>query len=224
MEIDSKSKAAYEYISQQIESGAFPPGMMLVERQLCEQLGMSRSPVRTALTRLANEGELVTYTPNRGMCVTALTRRDVEEIYELRILLDSEGLRLFIRRASDAEIAELGELYGKMIESYERGDIEEMVRYDVLFHRYYTSHCGNTRLHAMFRTVFSPLRRFRWEIVRMMPESIAEIQNLHAKLYEAIQARDEDSACKYEKMSNEAMMQHHLRWLDAQQAKSDGLA
>ena len=70
--MDTKAKAAYDYISSRIETGEFPPGMMLVERQLCEQLGISRSPVRTALTRLANEGELVQYVPKAGMRVSEL--------------------------------------------------------------------------------------------------------------------------------------------------------
>ena len=101
--MDTKAKTAYDYISSRIETGEFPPGMMLVERQLCEQLGISRSPVRTALTRLANEGELVKYVPKVGMRVSELSRKDVRELYDLRSILDGAAVARFTERATGQE-------------------------------------------------------------------------------------------------------------------------
>lgn len=217
MEKDTKAKAAYEYISYKIEVGEFPPGMMLVERQLCEQLGMSRSPVRTALTRLANEGDLVEYTPKAGMRVSALTRKDVRELYDLRSLLDAAALGRFMERTNDREIEALCRLFDKMTECSEKGDIEGQVKYDVLFHRYYTARCGNDRLHELFGHVFSPLRRFRWEIIKFGQEKTETIMGLHRKLIAAIRARDAEAACRYETESNQLMYRWHMEWLDSQE-------
>ena len=122
--MDTKAKTAYDYISAKIETGEFPPGMMLVERQLCEQLGISRSPVRTALTQLANEGELVKYVPKQGMCVSELTSRDVGELYDLRVILDAAAVERFIANASMQEIVGACRLYQRMRECYEAGDME----------------------------------------------------------------------------------------------------
>ena len=203
--MDTKAKTAYDYISSRIETGEFPPGMMLVERQLCEQLGISRSPVRTALTRLANEGELVKYV-------------DVRELYDLRSILDGAAVARFTERATGQEVVAACRLFERMKSCIQAGDVEGLVSYDVLFHRYYTARCGNERLSEMFGHLFSPLRRFRWEIVQLGEEKMAQLMELHERLAGAIRMRDSAAASRYETESNELMCRWHLEWLDAQEA------
>ena len=216
--VDTKAKAAYDYISSRIETGEFPPGMMLVERQLCEQLGISRSPVRTALTRLANEGELVQYVPKAGMRVSELSRKDVRELYDLRSILDGAAVARFTERATGQEVVAACRLFERMKSCLQAGDVEGLVNYDVLFHRYYTARCGNERLSEMFGHLFSPLRRFRWEIVQLGEEKMAQLMELHERLAGAIRMRDSAAASRYETESNELMCRWHLEWLDTQEA------
>ena len=83
------------------------PGQRLVERELIEQLGVSRTTVREALRELTSEG-LVTVVPQRGAIVTAPPREDAEDLYEIRAVLESLLVERFVERASDERIDELG--------------------------------------------------------------------------------------------------------------------
>ncbi len=98
--------AVYERIRKEIADGTLPPGEWIREGSLAEALGVSRTPVREALNALAAEGvvEIVRY---RGARVSSWTVRDVEEVYNLRALLEGEGARLAAERAEPALLTEL---------------------------------------------------------------------------------------------------------------------
>lgn len=82
---------AYHSLREHLRSGVIVIGQPLQEEVLAAQLGVSRTPVREALTRLASEGLLVS--DGRSFVVPALTERDIDEIYELRLMLEPEALR-----------------------------------------------------------------------------------------------------------------------------------
>jgi DNA-binding GntR family transcriptional regulator len=87
----------YAVLREAIESGAFAPGEWLRQESLAEAIGVSRIPVRTALLQLESEG-LVTFHPHRGARVRSLTPTQVDEVYGLRLLLESHALRLSMAR------------------------------------------------------------------------------------------------------------------------------
>src|ERR1700761_7225303 len=89
-----------------ITGGRFQTGERLVERELCEMLGVSRPSLREALRQLEAE-ELVTLVPNRGPIVSEVSIDEAREIYEVRAMLEGLAARLFVRRASNADIAAL---------------------------------------------------------------------------------------------------------------------
>ena len=124
----------------------------------------------------------------------------------------------FTERATGQEIVAACRLFERMKSCLQAGDVEGLVNYDVLFHRYYTARCGNERLSEMFGHLFSPLRRFRWEIVQLGEEKMAQLMELHERLAGAIRMRDSAAASRYETESNELMCRWHLEWLDAQEA------
>ena len=82
------------------------PGQRLIERELMEQLGVSRATVREVVARLASEG-LVTSIPQRGAIVTVLTVREAADIYEMRVALEALAVRHFVERASSEQVREL---------------------------------------------------------------------------------------------------------------------
>lgn len=82
------------------------PGQRLIERELMEQLGVSRATVREVVARLASEG-LVTSIPQRGAIVTVLTVREAADIYEMRVALEALAVRHFVERASAEQVHEL---------------------------------------------------------------------------------------------------------------------
>lgn len=90
-------------IREAILSGVFGPGEKLPQEHLAHELGVSRIPVRSALRQLEAEG-LVRFTPHRGATVRALEAADIEEIYQLRIMLETFALRSAIRLVSPEEL------------------------------------------------------------------------------------------------------------------------
>ena len=89
-----------------ILSGVFKPGERLLEQNLCDWMGVSRTSVREALRRLEAE-RLITITPNRGPSVTEITWAEAQSIYEVRALPEGEAVALFAERAAPTQLAEM---------------------------------------------------------------------------------------------------------------------
>jgi GntR family transcriptional regulator, trigonelline degradation regulator len=124
-------------IRQAILTRRFVPGQRLIERELCELTGVSRTPVREALRQLESEG-LVVMVPNRGPVVAEITADEAAEIYDARAALESLAARRFAERATDDELVELGARLGDIAGAVRDGRLSEMVErkdefYAVLF-------------------------------------------------------------------------------------------
>lgn len=96
----------YEQIKHDIITCKLAPGEPLSENQFVDRFGVSKTPIREALTSLVQDG-LVEYTPNRGFMVTTVSVSDIQEIFEARIFFEAELFRLAVKHISDAEIDEL---------------------------------------------------------------------------------------------------------------------
>ena len=96
----------YAVLREAITNGAFAPGEWLRQESLAAAIGVSRIPVRTALLQLESEG-LVTFNPHRGARVRTLSSAQVDEIYRLRVLLESQALRLSMARMSPDRLSRM---------------------------------------------------------------------------------------------------------------------
>lgn len=105
----SRSAHAYQYLVDAVQSGRLVPGTRLREIELAETLGLSRTPVREALSRLQSEG-LAINDPERGLIVTELDHSMMSELYAMREVLEGTAARLAARHASDVEIEFLREV------------------------------------------------------------------------------------------------------------------
>lgn len=110
----TRKQAAYEYIKKKILSCMYEPGVVMNEQTLCDELELSRTPVRDALSRLEQEG-LVNIMPKKGFMVTALKLGDINHIYEVRLLLEPYALRRYGRRLDREELVRLRELMEKQV-------------------------------------------------------------------------------------------------------------
>jgi DNA-binding GntR family transcriptional regulator len=113
------------------------PGQRLVERELVEQLGISRPTVREVLRQLAVEG-LVTVVPQRGAVVTALSRDDAADLYEMRASLEALAVRRFVQRATPEHVAELRAAVDEIERTARSAEPQDQLQakdhfYDVLF-------------------------------------------------------------------------------------------
>ena len=104
---------AYEAIRGDILSGRLAPGERLREEELTRQIGVSRTPVREALRRLESDGYTIVE-PNRGASVPVYSKRDVDEIYGLRALLEGHAARRAATRITKEQIAELERINAAM--------------------------------------------------------------------------------------------------------------
>lgn len=100
-------------VRQAILDFELPPGQRLVERELIEQLDVSRTTVREVLARLAAEG-LVTIVPQKGAIVSVVSREEAADIYEMRVALEALAVRRFIERATPAEVEQVRECVGQV--------------------------------------------------------------------------------------------------------------
>ncbi|MES0172565.1 GntR family transcriptional regulator [Mesorhizobium sp. M0006] len=98
--------AVEEKIRQAIVSGVFKPGQRLVERELCEMIGVGRTSIREALRQLEAEGLITTY-PHRGPVVSAITYEEAEQLYKVRALLESFSGQEMAEKGSLEDIAKL---------------------------------------------------------------------------------------------------------------------
>ncbi len=109
-----------------IETGLLEPGARLVERDLCEQLQVSRTSLREALGELQAEG-ILTYSPTRRLSVSVISRTDAENAYRIRAVMEALVVEQFIERASDAELAALVEESRRLKSAYRSGVVERML-------------------------------------------------------------------------------------------------
>lgn len=138
-----------DQLREEILDGRLPAGSRLVETELADRFGVSRGPIRDALTELARSG-LAIDLPRRGTFVSSLTERDLEEVYVLRRAIEEAAVRLAIERATDEDIAGLFEILGEVEAAYERGDLAAAWETDMAFHRSYCRISGNGRLLELF--------------------------------------------------------------------------
>ncbi len=109
----SRADYVYQWLREQMRSGGFSPGDRLREVELAVRLGVSRTPIREAIRRLASDG-LVEGAPSRGVMFIRLDKQQVREIYSLRTVLEGAAARLAAQHASEGEIALMRELIGSI--------------------------------------------------------------------------------------------------------------
>jgi DNA-binding GntR family transcriptional regulator len=176
-------------IRNKIISGDLPPGTRLRERDLAEELGVSRIPVREALTHLEADG-FITSQSHRGATVTELTLRDVEELFDVRLGVEVYASRLAAQRvANGADPAALREAMARAEFALAAGDAGEIAEANADLHETIVTLAGNSLLTAMMQSVFS---RNRW-IFRMTSDRDPVVAcSEHRELCDAICAGDAD--------------------------------
>lgn len=177
-----------EVLRERIIRGALPPGTPLVERTLAEGLGVSRVPVRDALSLLKGEG-FVTQEPRRGVVVTRLVRKDVEELFDVRLALEVLAVRLAAERATADDLAGLNETLRQSGSALKANDAEALLRSNQAFHDAITQMAKNDLLASLL----NPLEgRLHWLLSQN--DDPLPLHREHEKLYKAIASGDPDAA------------------------------
>lgn len=193
---------AYRVILGKILSGQLPGGQRLREQSLAEEAGVSRTPVRQALNRLAVEG-LVTLNPNRSATVVQFTQEDMTAILDLRARTEPYAAGLAVPRLTQEHIDQLQELADAMEEMVEGTfSTSELSSLNNEFHAIFTDNCGNRHLASSIKSLVRPIMVIR-TFDRYTPQALRRSQQHHAELVEAVRAGDSEWA--------ESVMRSHIK-------------
>jgi DNA-binding GntR family transcriptional regulator len=179
-----------ERLRDLIIEGALVPGTRINEVQLCQKLGVSRTPLREAIKSLSSEG-LIELVSGRGALVKKFSRRDVQEMLEVLTSLEVLASRLTCRVATDAQIRQISSVHDHMMQCYKRGDRLEYYKYNQSIHSLIVELSGNRFLLAQHQSIQARLKRIRFignEEPSKWKGAVAE----HEQMIEALEARNED--------------------------------
>ncbi len=188
-------KIAYEEVKKLITTKQLKPGQKIVQEKLAEQLGISRTPLRSGLQMLEAES-LIESIPRRGVVVKEFSDKEILEIYDCRIALEGMAVSLFTQKASQEQINNLSELFVPFLNSAEIPQ-DEYQKVDSLFHNTLIRGCGNSFLYNLFRKGNLLVCIDLIGLVRPPSETLQE----HLDIIGAIKKRDID-------LANELIKEH----------------
>ncbi|MDF2532673.1 MAG: transcriptional regulator, GntR family [Clostridia bacterium] len=184
----------FETIRNAIISGDLKPGERVMEVQMAESLGVSRTPVREAIRKLELEG-LVIMLPRKGAYVSDLSVKDLTEVMEIRASLEGLAAGLASIRIDEAEIEDLEVRALKFHKSIEDEDVDVLILRDLEFHDAIFRASRNERLIQLNNNLIEQVQRFR-EIYHKKVHKSKETSKEHYEIVEAISNRDVDKAEK----------------------------
>ncbi|MFV9504480.1 MAG: GntR family transcriptional regulator [Oscillochloridaceae bacterium umkhey_bin13] len=179
-----------QHIRTAIITGMIKPGERLIEATIAEELGVSRSPVREALSALEREGLMVNL-PRRGYHVIDFTDRDIDEIYSLRLLLEREAMRRAIERMSPQQAKLLQAIVDQIGEVAHLPEMRsQLVTLDLSFHDHICQIADHSRLY------------FAWNSMRLQTAMLISLtslthtnypdqhQEIHQRILDAMRAQE----------------------------------
>ena len=171
-----------------IIEGVLEPGARLNERVLCEQLEVSRTPLREALRRLAHDG-LCEVIPNRGAFVTRMSREAVFESFQVMGALEALSAELACARITDLEVDEIEALTFEMRACHARRDLPEYYRYNRAIHERISRAARNELLADLSQRLNLRIQNLRFRSNQVPKKWEAAVQE-HVRMVELLRARD----------------------------------
>jgi DNA-binding GntR family transcriptional regulator len=200
---------AYEFLKTSILSGRFNPGERLTEEHLAKELGMSRTPIREALHKLESEG-LIKPLASRGFVASRDSKDDIEELFEIRAVLEGYALRVICDRITDAVLERLEETVQNAEAALRAQNLDDVFQWNTRFHD--TLHELLTDKHRLYHqmvTMRQYVLRYRKNTLQY-PDGGERTVDGHRKILLALRLRDADLC--------ERVMRDHI-----QQSKKDAL-
>jgi DNA-binding GntR family transcriptional regulator len=181
-----------ERLRMAIATGKFPAGTRLIERELCEMMGVSRTSLREALRELQADG-LITLQRNRGLSVSVISQETARSIYEVRAVLEGLAARLFARNATQRQIEELHRSVGRLAEVYDNFSPEAFIAAKTHFYDVLLEGAGNPVAAGMLRRIHTRVSQLRVVSLSHAERAQQSIRELREFLH-ALEKRDEELA------------------------------
>ena len=189
----------FDRLENDIFTGIYARGSVLTENKLCEELGVSRTPIREALKRL--EQEHIIESHSKGLVVVGITRQDALTIYEVRKRIEGLAAAMCAEKATDEQIAQMRDIVELQEFCAEKQDSEKVRMLDNRFHDMVYRSCGSVVLYDTLMPLHKKIQKFRKASVEVHGRAAASAGE-HRRICEAIAARDPAAA--------EAAMLDHL--------------
>jgi DNA-binding GntR family transcriptional regulator len=196
----SLAEQVRDAVLDEIASGHWPAGSRVIQEQLAQQLGVSRQPVQQALLLLREQGVLRD-APGRGLEVAPLAPDEIEQVYELRAVIEGLAARRAAERGAARADAEGPALVAAGRAAVAAGDLPAMVAADQTFHRFLYELSGNALIAPAMAAHWTQLRRAMAEVL-VRDEQPRDIWAQHAAILAAVAAGDGAGA--------EALAREHL--------------
>lgn len=185
-------EVVFNTLRDAILKGELEPGEHLMEVQLSNRLGVSRTPIREALRQLESEG-LVIMTPRKGAVVAEITQSDLTDVLEVRKALEVLAVELACIKIKDEEIVELKECGEKFRQALDKGELTVVADMDEQFHDVIYKATCNRRLIQLLNNMRQQMYRYRLEYIKDDGHWNVLIEE-HEKLIKAIEEKDVEMA------------------------------
>lgn len=208
-----------ESIRLAIIEGHLKPGDHLVEANLTQQLGVSRTPLREALILLEREG-LVETIPNKGTFVRSFTEKDVKDIFSMRTTLENFAAEQIILNLIEADFARLEDLIAEQNAYIKSNDFKNVRSTDMKFHRYLVERSQHPHLLRSWSEIVAQIAALLYLRAETTPNyNEAQVIADHKRILEAYKARDLETLKATNKKINERVAAECLSSLKASQTE-----
>ncbi|MCU0584258.1 MAG: GntR family transcriptional regulator [Syntrophales bacterium] len=192
IDVTNINEKVYNFIKTNIISYNYPPGYNLNLNQLSELLGVSPTPIKDALFRLAGEG-LVEIAPRKGTYVKDVTLEDIHEILQARIILETAAVEAITASLTDEQISRFEELFRQMITvrvgENDEASYKAYMERDSEFHLLFFQIMGNQRLLSIYRNLNAHIQIVRFRLLDRRGKNVTTDQE-HAVILEALRERN----------------------------------
>lgn len=186
----------FETLREAILEGKLTPGERVMEVQLAEQLGVSRTPVREAIRKLELEGLLVMI-PRKGAYVADVSLKDVIDVLEVRASLEGLAAALGAERREASDIAVLEEKTSELMEYVKQKDTQGMIKSDSEFHDLLLKTSKNEKLISIVEALRDQVHRFRVIYFTEYEETAQKLIEEHQQILKALKSQDVCTAQKF---------------------------
>jgi len=164
----------------------------IIDKKLAEELGVSRSMVRQVLTTLVKE-ELLIMVPRNGFYVREITKKEIEEIYEIRKVLEVYAIKCAISRISDRDISKIEKLFKRTKEPLKKNDIASLIEIDIELHRLIIDNCNNNHIKKIIDKFRNQIDFYRSADLNRVNRA-KELYFEHLEIFKSIKKRNTELA------------------------------
>jgi DNA-binding GntR family transcriptional regulator len=209
----------YQDIVRLISSGRLAAGTRLDEQQIADELGVSRTPLREAISRLVKDG-LIENRPYRGNFVRRFTGKEVHDLYEVRKGLEAMAVRLAIPRLADDDVVELRTILAEIDNALKASDLEAYGLADQQFHMTIAELSGNATLISMLNQLGGQIQLIR-TMANQNPDVVEITAMERPEIVDAMAEGDVDRAAHLMEEHIELVQRYMVSQLEAVPSKTN---